>query len=1078
MAIIDLGKIKQTYQSGWSAATTYEKDDVVRYNNGMWVCKKAYTPVSGSDRFAPGYRDMPFGGSLGLPPLEVLTEEHTGTDAEAIGGQSGSSSKAFSSPEHRGRIRRTLIVEVGKDDGSYHPLGTGKGATVAGGVGTTSVFTIEGHKPQHRGPGSQDLSSMLGNSGYPGSTGGIQSSFDVFGPLNDQIRLGRGFTYRFTQNHYTNETHPLHFSTTEDGTHASGAAYTEGVKYFLEGKESTKAEYEDSFTSAAKWRNFGSHYIEWTVDEAAPDTMYYYCHAHSGMGAKLNIQETNRGWIHWDTIGNDMSWKGKWNDTTQYYWRDLVEWEGGLYSATVDNKYNEPATYREGERNATLTVPSKSDTLDSVLTSSATTLLLATSNWPTSGILKVDEEYISWTGRTANSGALTGLTRAVINPHTRIKTTAAAHVSGASVELYENPLDGTAGITMDKGRRKSQTSIRRGQSNRFKGEMVGDKPIGRAHMADRGIGVYCWEKIGPGRGPSSKVACAVMNNEGPMDWPFSHNMGEHQDRYRNRVMITKNGKVMTMGPGTNNAYHGLPGYSTSSTWGHYRHPSYLQELCFTHEEWWLSQEHRSTHRQTHEGRKEVGNQPWNNTPDGEYPKAIQLEVGYDWVHCLFNDGSVWGWGHGGQGQLGTGDTHSTGSSMGPHRVQGFEHVRIIKISASFQRPQSNHFIGALDDEGQVWTWGRADWGQLGTGNTDTRHAPHMISQSYFDDKKVVDICMWGDDTGSFSAARTQNDDIYAWGANGNGFCGQDNTTNYYYPVKVPWEVPGGTTRDYNHTWQSHGGIKKWTCAGSYNRAWMMVLDGKGYLWHVGYNNNGQAFSNNTTGNDNGWRRSEPGSHNGTGESISTTIGTNLNGRIADFWTFNVHDHSSTNYASTYVRLDDGTTWYAGAGGAHYRHGYGDTASHTSPVRISKMMNLRKVMTCSQYSDISWTMWLTDTGELYYQGYGTLWATPNPNAGSTTNWTGEDGDQKPYHCYIPCGSKVVDFRMDGQHDSTSWYGPNGVSAVTEDGRYFVWGWSGHSSQVSNQITGHQPFAFSDNNIGGETNGQMFQPGIGR
>ena len=190
------------------------------------------------------------------------------------------------------------------------------------------------------------------------------------------------------------------------------------------------------------------------------------------------------------------------------------------------------------------------------------------------------------------------------------------------------------------------------------------------------------------------------------------------------------------------------------------------------------------------------------------------------------------------------------------------------------------------------------------------------------------------------------------------------------------------------------------------------------------------------------------------------------------------DSGSGMYSSTYVRLDDGTTWYTGAGGAHYRHGFGDTASHTAPVRITKMMNLKKVMTQGNYSDITWTMWLCDTGELYYQGRGEQWATPNPHAGETSNWTGEDGDQKPYHVYIPAGSKVVDFRMDGQTDSSSWYGPNGVSYVTEDGRYFVWGWSGHSTQVNSQITGHQKFAYSNDNTGGETNGQPFQPGIGR
>ena len=70
--------------------------------------------------------------------------------------------------------------------------------------------------------------------------------------------------------------------------------------------------------------------------------MYYYCHAHASMGTKLTINESSRGWMHWDSISNDISWKGKWCDTTQYYWRDIVEWNGGMYSATVDNRGKQP----------------------------------------------------------------------------------------------------------------------------------------------------------------------------------------------------------------------------------------------------------------------------------------------------------------------------------------------------------------------------------------------------------------------------------------------------------------------------------------------------------------------------------------------------------------------------------------------------------------------------------------------------------------------------------------------------------------------------------------------------------------
>ena len=62
-------------------------------------------------------------------------------------------------------------------------------------------------------------------------------------------------------------THQLKFSTTSDGTHGSGAAYTTGV--------TTSASYIEIGTTGA--------YIQIVVATDAPD-LYYYCVNHSGMG--------------------------------------------------------------------------------------------------------------------------------------------------------------------------------------------------------------------------------------------------------------------------------------------------------------------------------------------------------------------------------------------------------------------------------------------------------------------------------------------------------------------------------------------------------------------------------------------------------------------------------------------------------------------------------------------------------------------------------------------------------------------------------------------------------------------------
>ena len=79
-----------------------------------------------------------------------------------------------------------------------------------------------------------------------------------------QLYLQEGQTYRFDQSNSSNSNHPLKFSTTSNGTHASGSEYTTGVVYV--GTPGTPGAY-----------------TEITVATGTPK-LYYYCINHSGMG--------------------------------------------------------------------------------------------------------------------------------------------------------------------------------------------------------------------------------------------------------------------------------------------------------------------------------------------------------------------------------------------------------------------------------------------------------------------------------------------------------------------------------------------------------------------------------------------------------------------------------------------------------------------------------------------------------------------------------------------------------------------------------------------------------------------------
>ena len=99
----------------------------------------------------------------------------------------------------------------------------------------------------------------------------------------------RGFTYIFDQSHATNATfggsgaHPLMFSTGSGGDHNGHGHYMTGITYKLDGVAKTMAQYVSGFVAAT------SRTVEWTVPNGAPNTLYYWCHHHTGQGNSFAI---------------------------------------------------------------------------------------------------------------------------------------------------------------------------------------------------------------------------------------------------------------------------------------------------------------------------------------------------------------------------------------------------------------------------------------------------------------------------------------------------------------------------------------------------------------------------------------------------------------------------------------------------------------------------------------------------------------------------------------------------------------------------------------------------------------------
>ena len=99
------------------------------------------------------------------------------------------------------------------------------------------------------------------------SVGGANKYF-IGGVQQDTLELMESRTYYFDQSASSNNSHPLRFSTTPNGTHAGGSEYTTGV------------------TTSGTPGSSGA-YTQIVVAENAP-TLYYYCTQHSGMGGQAN----------------------------------------------------------------------------------------------------------------------------------------------------------------------------------------------------------------------------------------------------------------------------------------------------------------------------------------------------------------------------------------------------------------------------------------------------------------------------------------------------------------------------------------------------------------------------------------------------------------------------------------------------------------------------------------------------------------------------------------------------------------------------------------------------------------------
>ena len=153
-------------------------------------------------------------------------------------------------------------------------------------------------------------------------------------------------------------------------------------------------------------------------------------------------------------------------------------------------------------------------------------------------------------------------------------------------------------------------------------------------------------------------------------------------------------------------------------------------------------------------------------------RAVSVSAGDAHSLALTADGNVWSWGRGGWGQLG----HADGQSqLLPKKIEALAGQRVIAVSAG-----RAHSL-ALTAGGAVWSWGDGYHGQLGHGDEQHQLLPKKVEA--FADRRVVAVSA-GSAVYADSLAITADGNVWSWGSVMSGKLGHGDQRNQLLPKNI------------------------------------------------------------------------------------------------------------------------------------------------------------------------------------------------------------------------------------------------------------------------------------------------------
>jgi alpha-tubulin suppressor-like RCC1 family protein len=193
----------------------------------------------------------------------------------------------------------------------------------------------------------------------------------------------------------------------------------------------------------------------------------------------------------------------------------------------------------------------------------------------------------------------------------------------------------------------------------------------------------------------------------------------------------------------------------------------------------------------------------------------QVSAGYNYTMAIKTDGTLWGWGASGSGQLGINDTNRRCTAV--TTFAGGTNWK--QVSSCFGNNTLVHTV-AIKTDGTLWIWGSNSDGKLGDNTVITRSTPVTTFTGGTNWKQVS--C-----AGYHTAAIKTDGTLWTWGRGSDGRLGHNSTLSRSTPI---------TTFIGGNNWKQ--------VSAGYNHTTAIKSDGT--LWTWGGNSDGQLGNNTAT----------------------------------------------------------------------------------------------------------------------------------------------------------------------------------------------------------------------------------------